>query len=208
LGTVVQGAKLGIELAAGLFYFVSVALYVAVDPIRNQKSFLSLFPAHSRPRIADLMHESAQTLRQWFLTHLIVVVCIGFAYAVGLRLLGNPSWALFGVLASVLEFVPYIGPFTIALGASAVFLSNGQPMHVIWTLILALFIQELEGHVLLPIVMKERINLPPVQLITLAIVMGLWFGILGVFATPPLLAVLRNIYLEVYVKRMDQLKAG
>lgn len=203
LATVIHGAKLGIEIGAGLFYIVSVALYVAVDPTQNQKSFLSLFPAHLRPKTARLMHECAHTLRQWFLTHLIVVVCIGLAYAIGLRLLGNPYWALFGVLAAVLEFLPYIGPFTIALGASAVFLSNGQPMRVIWMLFLALLIQELEGHVLLPIVMKERISLPPVQLITLAIIMGLWFGILGVFATPPLLAVLRNIYLKLYVKQMD-----
>lgn len=205
LGTVVHGAELGVEIGAGLFYIVSVALYVAVDPVRNQKSFLSLFPAHLRPKVENLMHESAQTLRQWFLSHLIVVVCIGLAYALGLWLLSNPYWPLFGVLAAILEFVPYIGPFTIAVTASAVFLSNGQPMHVMWTLILALFIQELEGHVLLPIVMKERINLPPVQLITLAIIMGFWFGILGVFATPPLLAVIRNVYLATYVKRMNEL---
>jgi predicted PurR-regulated permease PerM len=191
------------KIGAGLFYIISVALYVAVDPTRIQSSFLSAFPAHLRPKVTEIMHECAHTLRQWFLSHLIVVSGVGVSYALGLWLLGNPYWPLFGVLAAILDFVPYIGPFAVTIGASAVFLSTGQPMHMAWTIGLSLLIQELEGHVFLPIVMKERIDLPAVQLITMAIIMGFWFGVLGVFATPPLLAVLRTIYLATYAKRMD-----
>jgi predicted PurR-regulated permease PerM len=203
LGTIVHGAEIGVMIGAGLFYLVSVSLYVAVDPTRNRDAFLTLFPAYLRPRAQELMSDSAKTLRQWFLSHLIVVLCIGIVYALGLWILGNPYWPLFGILAAALEFVPYIGPFTIAISASAVFLTNGEPLKIVWVMIFGLIVQELEGHVILPIVMKERIDLPPVQLITLAIIMGMWFGILGVFATPPLLAVLRNIYLDTYARRMD-----
>jgi predicted PurR-regulated permease PerM len=211
LGTLLHGAEIGVKIGAGIFYVISVALYVAVDPARNENAFLTLFPAHLRPRVNALMTQSATTLRQWFMSHLIVVVCIGIAYALGLWLIGNPYWALFGVLAAVLEFVPYIGPFTVTIGASAVFLTNDQPVRVLWVLLMSLVLQEVEGHLLLPLVMKERISLPPVHLITMAIIMGMWFGILGVFATPPLLAVLRNVYLGTYAKQMEEVayrKAG
>jgi predicted PurR-regulated permease PerM len=133
-----------------------------------------------------------------------VVFVVGAAYGIGLWLIGNPYWLLFAFLAAILEFIPYIGPFLIGLSASLVALAGEHPGHVIWVVVLSLVIQELENHLLIPLVMKDRMALPPVQLLAAAIAMGVWFGLLGVFATPPLFAVARTIYLETYARRMNR----
>lgn len=203
LNTFLSGVKTGMTALAGFLFVVAVALYLAVSPRNYARGFLSLFPAHMRGRAEQIMHASAVTLRRWFYAQLIAMAGVGAATAAALWVIGIDYWLLFGVLTAALDIVPYIGPL-IAAASVLVTTLGTQPDKTLWVLIAFLGVQQLESNLLIPLVMKGRIKLPPIQLMTLMLVMGSWFGIIGVFAAPPLFAVARTIYLIAYVPMMNR----
>jgi len=93
-----------------------------------------------------------------------------------------------GVIAGLLEFVPTVGPILAAVPAIAMgFLDS--PEKALTVGLAYLVIQQLEGHVLIPILMKEGMDLPPALTIVTQAVMALLFGFLGLMVAVPLLAV-------------------
>ena len=92
-----------------------------------------------------------------------------------------------GVIAGVLEFVPTIGPILSAVpGIAMGFLDS--PEKALWVALTYLIIQQLEGHLLIPMLMKEGMDLPPALTIVMQAVMVLLFGFLGLMVAVPLLA--------------------
>ena len=108
-----------------------------------------------------------------------------------------------GVIAGLLEFVPTVGPILAAVPAIAMgFLDS--PEKALTVGLAYLVIQQLEGHVLIPILMKEGMDLPPALTIVTQAVMALLFGFLGLMVAVPLLAVVivpvKLLYIEGVVR--------
>ena len=92
-----------------------------------------------------------------------------------------------GVIAGLLEFVPTVGPIMAAVPAVAMgFLDS--PEKALSVGLAYLVIQQLEGHLLIPLLMKEGMDLPPALTIVTQGVMALLFGFLGLMVAVPLLA--------------------
>lgn len=201
--TVFQGVQTVVIAVVGTLLVLSLSIYVALHSESYFQGLLSLFPKYERPRAAEVLHQSALVLRQWFTGQLIVISISGAAATLGLWLLEIDYWLLLGVLTGILGFIPYIGPIITMLVAAIVTLGS-DPNQVGWVLALYLAIQQLQGDVTIPLVMKGRVRLPEAHLIVFMFLMGGVFGVLGVFIAPPLFAVLRNVYLMTYVTNMNQ----
>lgn len=106
-------------------------------------------------------------------------------------------------MAGLLDVIPYVGPVSAALITSIVTLGT-EPDKVPWVLGLFLLIQQLEGNILIPLIMREEADLPEVPLLILIMLMSVWFGMLEALLAAPLLAVGRTVYLMTYKKKMDQ----
>jgi predicted PurR-regulated permease PerM len=203
LQALLAGVQVGAAAIGGFFFVLGVALFLAVSPEQYLAGFLSLFPARHRAKTKHVLLESAVSLRRWFFSQLVAMASVGTLAAIGLKLLGIEYWLFFGLLTAVLDLVPYIGPLLAAAGTVVVTLGS-DPGKVPWVIVMYLVVQNIEADLVIPLVMRGRIKLPPVHLMTLMLMLGSWFGVLGVFVAPPLLAVGRTIYLLTYVPRMNR----
>jgi predicted PurR-regulated permease PerM len=193
----VLGASLGAAayVALGLF----VAVYVALDPDVYRRGLLAVVPAGGRHRASQILGAVGLALRRWLVGRLVAMLLIGGLTALGLGLIGVPLGITLGLLAGLLNFVPYIGPLISFVPAALIALLQGPAM-VLWVLALYAFVQVLESYVVTPLVQQRAVHLPPALTITAQIVLGLILGAGGLlFATPltaTALVVLQLVYVE------------
>jgi predicted PurR-regulated permease PerM len=188
-----------ITVAAGLFLILVLAIYVGADPGLYHAGLMRLFPRGARDRAGAVLTRIATVLRRWLVTQLVAMVVIGVVSTVTLLLLGVKAAVALGVIAGLLEFVPTVGPILAAVPAITMgFLDS--PEKALTVGLAYLVIQQLEGHVLIPILMKEGMDLPPALTIVTQAVMALLFGFLGLMVAVPLLAVVivpvKLLYME------------
>lgn len=104
-----------------------------------------------------------------------------------------------GLLAGLLDFIPFIGPIIEAVPVLLVAFTAG-PQMVLWVALLYFAVQQVEGNVLVPLIQKRAVSLPPALTVVSAVGMGVLFGFAGmVFATPLLVAIMvvvRMVYLR------------
>ena len=176
-----------------------VGLYLAGDPAMYREGVVRLVPPAFRPRVDDALVASGHALSRWLLGQGISMVFVGTATAIGLSLLGLPLALTLGLLAGALAFIPFFGP--IASGVLAVLLAFMQgPEQALYAAGLCVLIQQIEGNLLMPLVQRWAVALPPVLGITAAVIFGLLFGLPGVILASPLMVVavvlVRKLYVE------------
>ena len=183
----------------GLVVILIVAVYLAVDPHSYRHGIVLLFPVTMRGRTDLVLGELAVSLRNWLVGQAIAMVSIGALTTVGLALLGNPLALSLGLLAGLLEFIPFVGPFLAAVPAVLIALSVA-PMDALWTVLLYLAIQQFEGQVVMPLIQLRMVALPPVVAVAATVGMGVLFGVPGVLFATPLVVVLLVLVRRVYVE--------
>lgn len=203
MSTIFRGIQNTAALATGILFVIALGLYVAIRAQSYFQGLLLLFPAYQRAQAKEVLSNAARMLRRWFRGQLIVISISGTATALVLFALGIDYWLLLGLLTAVLNFIPYIG--AILTGAAAVLVTLGtQPDKALWVLALYLLIQQLEGDVTIPLVMKESVRLPEAPLLVFMLLLGGLFGFLGVFIASPLFAVAYRVYHDTYVRAMNE----
>ncbi len=202
-----QGLGLGTVAVSGAALVLLIGLYVAINSKEYFESVIAAFPAYKRKRASEILLEAGEVLRRWFRAQLVVMSITGTATTLGLWMIGIKYWLLFGVMTALLGIIPYVGIiFTVVL-TSLVTLGS-EPEKIYWVLGLFFVVQQLEGNVLIPLVMKENVDLPEAHLVILMLILGSWFGILGAFVAPPLMAVGLVIYRMAYLPHMDAKTVG
>jgi len=188
-----------VETVAGLLLILMMSLYIGADPYTYRNGILHLFPKRKRERIGEVLSAMATILRKWLVTQLIAMVTIGVVSTIALLALGVKAPFALGILAGLLEFVPTIGPILSAVPAIAMgFLDS--PEKALYVGLAYLAIQQLEGHLLIPLLMKGGMDLPPVLTIVTQALMALLFGFLGLMIAVPLLCAvmvpIKMLYVE------------
>src|SRR5204863_4953855 len=144
-------------------------------------------PHQGRDRIGEVLSAIAAVLRKWLVTQLIAMVTLGIVTTVVLMLLRVKAAFALGLLSGLFEFIPTLGPIISSLPAIAMgFLDS--PEKALWVVIAYIGVHFLEGHLLIPLLMKGGINLPPALTILSQALMALLFGFLGLMCAVPLLA--------------------
>ncbi len=177
-----------VAVIGGIILILFIAIYVGAEPGMYKRGMLHLVPHAARPRAKEVLTAIGITLRRWLVSQLIAMVVIGVVTTVTLKLLGVKAALSLGIIAGLLEFIPIAGPFLAAIPAVAMgFLDS--PQKALFVAIAYIAIQQLENHVLIPILMREGLDLPPLVTILGLGLMGIVFGFLGMLVAVPLLAV-------------------
>jgi len=163
-----------------------VAVYVALDPRTYRRGILHLVPYRGRARAIEVMDATGVTLRRWLVAQLIGMAIIGALTTAALLLLDVRAAVALGIIAGILEFVPFFGPILSSVPAIAMGFLDG-PEKALWVALTYLVIQQLEGNVVTPLLMKEGLDLPPALTIIGQSVMALAFGFVGLVIAMPLL---------------------
>ncbi len=180
-----------------VIFFVSV--YLALQPGPYVRGIVRLVPPPRRPRAREVLRELDETLTYWLRGKLLSMLAIGITTGVGLYLIGVPLALALGVLAGLLDFIPYIGPILAAIPALLIAFPQGLN-EALYVVLLFIALQMLEGYLLLPLVERRTVALPPALNITMQILLGLPFGLLGVALATPLTAVLVVLVEMLYVQ--------
>jgi predicted PurR-regulated permease PerM len=176
-----------------------VGIFGAAEPELYKNGLLHLVPQAYRGRAAEALEAVAFNLRWWLLGQVVLMVVIGLTTALGLWLIGVPLALALGVIAGILELVPYLGPWISAVPAALIALLV-SPTHLGLTLALYLFLHILEGYVLLPLVQRRAVLLPPAVTLVAQVLLGELLGMLGLFVAAPLtvaaVVLLKMLYVE------------
>jgi len=174
-------------------------IYLAAQPRLYRAGLLKLFPPGSRSKVEQALDDSWTALRLWLAGRLVSMLFIGLLTALGLWILGIPGWLALGVIAFILEFVPFVGPILAAVPAILLALAL-DPVTALWVAALYLGIQQLEGNVIEPIVQQRAVDLPPALLLFSIVAGGFVFGPPGVIFAAPLTVVLFVMVKRLYVR--------
>jgi hypothetical protein len=158
--------------------------------------------SHDLQRTTAALDDAAGRLSRLFLIQLIVNGAFGIVIGMGLWLIGIPSAILWGILAAVLRFVPYIGAVISAVFplALAVAVDPGWSM-LLWTLALFLIVEPLVGHVIEPMVYGHSTGLSPVAVVASATFWTALWGPIGLVLATPLTVCL--VVLGRHVERLE-----
>jgi predicted PurR-regulated permease PerM len=192
---------------SGAFMLVLfIAAYIGVDPALYHGGLLELFPARQRARAALALAEIATTLRRWLVTQLIAMVVIGGVTTVFLFAVRVKAALPLGILAGVLKFIPIVGSIFAAIPAIAMAFID-SPHKALVIAIGYFVIQFLENHLLVPILMKHGVNIPPALTLGIQALMALLFGFLGLLVAVPLLAAILTIVRAINPQDMRDISA-
>jgi predicted PurR-regulated permease PerM len=176
-----------------------MGIYLGYDVGLYRRGLVRLFPPRSRDTMVDAFDATGQALTRWLLGQAITMIAVGVLVAAGLGLAGIPLALALGLIAGLLEFVPFFGP--IASGLLAVLVSFVQgPKAALTVAVMFVAIQQVEGNVLVPLVQRWAVRLPPVLGVAGVIVFGALFGVWGVLFGTPLMVVAMVLVEKLYVE--------
>ena len=178
---------------------IFVGIYFAATPGVYTGGFIRLIPRHKRGRAREVIDEVGDSLANWLVGKALSMLIVGTTTAIGLSLLGVPLALILGVIAGLLDFIPYLGP--IMAGVPAVLLALSiSPEMAGYALLLFAAINMLEGYVLQPMIEAKAIDLPPALVIVMQLIFGTLFGFAGVALATPLAAVLSVLVKMLYIE--------
>jgi predicted PurR-regulated permease PerM len=184
----------------GIIIIFVIFILLQREDLRNR--IIRLAGSYDLQRTTAALDDAARRLSRLFLTQLIVNGAFGLVIGIGLWLIGIPSAILWGILAAVLRFVPYIGAVIAAVFplALAVAVDPGWSM-LLWTLALFIIVEPIVGHVIEPMVYGRSTGLSPVAVVASAAFWTALWGPIGLVLATPLTVCL--VVLGRHVERLE-----
>ncbi|MFO1074276.1 MAG: AI-2E family transporter [Geminicoccaceae bacterium] len=190
----VLGSMLGVAstlagVTANLLVVLVGGVYLAVQPRLYREGLVRLVPGTgTRERVDETLAAVGRALRLWLLGRLAAMVMIGILIGAGLWLIGLPNALALALFAGLVEFVPLAGPVLGAVPALLIALTQGWAA-LLWTFLLVLLVQQVEGNVVSPLIERQAVSLPPALTLFAVIAAGVLFGPLGVMLAAPITVV-------------------
>jgi predicted PurR-regulated permease PerM len=184
----------------GIIIIFVIFILLQREDLRNR--LIRLAGSYDLQRTTAALDDAAGRLSRLFLTQLILNSAFGVVIGIGLWLIGTPSAILWGILAMVLRFVPYVGAVIAAAFplALAVAVDPGWSM-LLWTLALFLTVEPVVGHVIEPMVYGHSTGLSPVAVVAAATFWTALWGPIGLVLATPLTVCL--VVLGRHVERLE-----
>ena len=181
---------------------VIVAIFILLQREDLRDRLIRIFGATDLHRTTTAMDDAASRLSRYFLTQVAINSAFGVIIGLGLYAIGVPSPALWGVLAGLLRFLPYIGAVLAVLPPLLLAAALGPDWTMsLWVVALFLVVEPIVGYVIEPMVYGHSTGLSPVAVIVSAIFWTWLWGPIGLILSTPLTLCL--VVLGRHVKRLE-----
>ena len=191
-----------VSLGGGLvtaLLVIAGGIYFAAQPALYRTGLVMLVPEPRRALVDEALCDSGRALTLWLRGQLITMTAVGILTGIGLWLIGIPSALTLGLLAGLLDFVPFVGPIAASIPALLIAF-NISSETALWTLALYVVVQQVEGNLLNPLVQRYEVGIPPAVLLFALIASGVLFGWPGVAFGAPLAIVAYVLVKRLYVR--------
>lgn len=184
-----------ILMIANLVIIPVVMFYLLRDFDSINKRLLALIPPRLQEKTRELVLEIDQVLSSFVRGQLVVVALMGLMYAFGLFLCDTPMSLSLGLMAGLVNLVPYLG---LVLGfvpaAILTFMHTQEWLAVLGVAGVFAFVQGIEGMIITPRIVGENIGLHPVAVIFAVLLGGELFGLVGMLLGVPIVAILNVLF--------------
>lgn len=168
-----------------------VAFYILRDWPKLTRAIDKLMPKQKKPFLRDALKQIDTILSGFIRGQALVCLSLGIIYSVGLTLVGLKYGATVGVIAGVLSFIPYVGSgFGLACSMILAFVQFDDITRIAMVFGVFLVGQILEGYVLTPKLVGDRVGLHPVWILFALFAGGALLGFVGVLIAVPVAAVI------------------
>ncbi|HVH64438.1 MAG TPA: AI-2E family transporter [Candidatus Acidoferrum sp.] len=176
-----------------------LTFYMLLDGPRLTRQIRGFLAPDQRQPAADLMSRWDRVLSEYVRGQLVISLFIGVVVALGLRLMGLKAALLVGTVAFFIEAVPFFGP--LIWGSLAVLLAlaqtpQGSPLPI-EVGIFALIAQQIDSHVVAPLILGRFTKVHPLLLIFSTLLGASLFGLIGMFLAAPVTALAKTTFLFV-----------
>lgn len=189
-GQLIRGVT---EAIAVLVLAPVLAIYILIDLERFRVNSLGITPPRHREETAYVAGQVSTAMGSFVRGQLLVSFIVGVASSLGMWLIDLPFWLIIGILAGFLNLIPFLGPVVGGALAALVALLNRDPGQAIWAVLIFVAIQQVDNHVITPVVQRARVNLSPLVIVLALIIGGSVAGLLGVLVAVPMTAAIRII---------------
>jgi putative heme transporter len=186
-GALSFGSSIG-HILAGLLLTLFAALFILIDGGGIWRWIVRLFPRRAQDAVFGAGVAGWNTLQNFVKVQILVAAIDAVGIAVGAAIIGVPLAIPIGVLVFLGSFVPIVG--AVVTGALAVFIALVYlgPIPALWMLGVVLLVQQIEGHVLQPLIMGTAVKVHPLAVVLAVGTGGFVAGIAGAFFAVPFVA--------------------
>nr|WP_242006703.1 AI-2E family transporter [Lysobacter ruishenii] len=185
------------RMAASVLAVVLLTFFFMVYGENLQKKALALLPGRQQQRLTvEILQSIEREMSRYVLTISVINGVVGLVFAGALMLLGvpMPEALMWGTMAALLNFAPYVGPL---IGIIVMLLMGFVTFDDIWQSLLPagiyLLLHTLEGQIITPIVLGRRMAISPLMLILALMVFGWLWGFIGLLLAVPLLVCVKLV---------------
>jgi predicted PurR-regulated permease PerM len=198
-GILIRGVT---EAVAVLGLAPVLAIYLLIDLPRFKSNAVKLTPPAYQEEVSFVGAEVGTALGSFVRGQLMVAFIVGVASSVGMWLIDLPFWLLVGIITGLLNLIPFLGPVVGGALAFLIALLNGDPWQGVWAVLIYTLIQQVDNHIITPLIQRARVNLSPFAIVVALVVGGSVAGLLGVLVAVPMTAAIRIISGHVWRTRV------
>lgn len=158
------------------------------------KVLYTLFPSEKKETIREILIETIQAYYNFIKGMLLVYLIVGILNSIGLAIIGIPHPILFGFIASILTFIPYVGIIISSLIPIAVsWITYDSIWYPLGIILVFTIVQILEANIIFPFAVGSRLKINTLAIIIVIIVGGILWGAAGMILFIPFLSIVKLI---------------
>jgi predicted PurR-regulated permease PerM len=190
VGRLTSWVGTAIGAVTSIFMIMVLGLFLAMDPSAYERGLQWMIPRRSREAFATTIRAVGVTLQRLLAGRLLGMAFEGVLTWIALAVGGVPMAMLLGIIAGILAFIPNIGAIITGVLMVAVGFSAGVHAGV-WAIGTYFVVQTFDGYVVVPMVAKRTVDLPPALTLGMQILASALFGILGLALADPMTAAIK-----------------
>ena len=191
--------KISAHLIEAAIFTIAAGVYLAVQPDLYRNGTAQLFLPRQRPLVEQTIDDIGRALRLWLLGQIIQMCLIGAITTAAVWLIGLPSPLALGAIAGLAEFIPYLGPILASIPAILVAVTSGF-YPALWTVIAYIIIHQIEGNLIVPMVERRLVFVPPAVLLLSIVAVTEIFGTIGIIFAAPITVIVFVAVKKLYVR--------
>jgi predicted PurR-regulated permease PerM len=186
-----------------LLFMLITAYYMAVNPQPLINGLLRLFHPGRRAQATRILARVKKVWIGWLEGVALDMLISGVLIYLGLRLVGLDFALVFAAVSALLVVIPYFGAIIGGI-FPILFALTDSPGKALLVMLIYLVIQQVEGGLIMPLIMAQRVKLHPALIAIGVVVVGQLFGIVGLLIAVPLISLLTILVEELWVNPLEE----